>query len=98
MTAGQIAYTMRLFFLLLSIAALTNCRQPETKKRPNIIVIVTDDHSRNAVSSFGSRIINTPNIDRIGKEGIRFNNAFVTNALCGPSRAVILTGKYSHIN
>jgi arylsulfatase A-like enzyme len=86
--------------LLLSFSflfAVVGCKT-ETEKRPNIIVIMTDDHAKNAISAFGSRMINTPNIDRIGKEGIIFHNAFVTNALCGPSRAVILTGKYSHIN
>jgi uncharacterized sulfatase len=85
------------YFPVLLILVLVGCTT-ETKKRPNFIVIVTDDHAKNAVSAFGSKIINTPNIDRIGSEGIKFNNAFVTNALCGPSRAVILTGKYSHIN
>ncbi|MDN5217039.1 sulfatase [Fulvivirgaceae bacterium BMA12] len=68
------------------------------KKRPNIIFIMTDDHAKSAVSLYGSKLIQTPNIDRIGKEGMVFNNAFVTNALCGPSRAVMLTGKFSHIN
>ncbi len=87
---------MRYIFILLSFALLS-CKT-ETKKRPNFIVIVTDDHAKNAISAFGSKMINTPNIDRIAKEGIKFNNAFVTNSLCGPSRAVILTGKYSHIN
>jgi arylsulfatase A-like enzyme len=77
--------------------AVAGCKK-ESNKRPNIILIMTDDHAKNAVSLFGSRLINTPNIDRIGKEGIMFHNAFVTNSLCGPSRAVILTGKYSHIN
>jgi len=87
------------FFLIVAFFTVTLCScKTEIKKRPNIIVIVTDDHAKNAVSAFGSKMINTPNIDRIAKEGIRFNNAFVTNALCGPSRAVILTGKYSHIN
>lgn len=88
---------IRISFLLF-LVAVAACRPQEAKKRPNIIVIMTDDHAKNAVSAFGSKMINTPNIDRIGKEGIKFNNAFVTNALCGPSRAVILTGKYSHIN
>jgi arylsulfatase A-like enzyme len=78
------------------------CRNPtsesNTVQRPNIIIIVTDDHARNAVSSYGSKLIKTPNIDRLANEGIRFKNAFVTNSLCGPARAVILTGKYSHLN
>jgi arylsulfatase A-like enzyme len=89
------ASLLLLSFSFLLVAA--GCKT-ETKKRPNIIVIMTDDHARNAISAYGSTMINTPNIDRIGKEGIIFHNAFVTNALCGPSRAVILTGKYSHIN
>lgn len=88
---------MKYFLVLLSVVFLIGCKT-ETKKRPNIIIIMTDDHAKNAVSAFGSKMISTPNIDRIAKEGIKFNNAFVTNALCGPSRAVILTGKYSHIN
>lgn len=66
--------------------------------RPNIVFIMTDDHARRAVSVYDSTLIQTPNIDRIGREGIVFRNAFVTNSICGPSRAVMLTGKYSHIN
>ena len=65
---------------------------------PNIIVIFTDDHAKNATSIYGTDLIQTTNIDRIGKEGIVFTNSFVTNSICGPSRAVLLTGKYSHIN
>ena len=65
---------------------------------PNIIFIMSDDHSEQAISAYGSKLINTPNIDRIAKEGIRFNNSFVTNSICAPSRAVLLTGKYSHMN
>jgi len=66
--------------------------------RPNIIFIMADDHTKNAISSYGSCINQTPNIDRIAREGMRFENCFVTNSICAPSRAVILTGKYSHIN
>src|SRR5687767_1215735 len=88
-------------FLVALLFILAACSRPETKvadTRPNIIIIVTDDHAKNAVSAYGSKLINTPNIDRIGKEGIRFDNAFVTNSLCGPARAVIQTGIYSHLN
>jgi len=63
-----------------------------SKQRPNIVFIFSDDHSFEAVSAYGGRlkdIAPTPNLDRIAKEGIRFDNCFVTNALCGPSRAVI---------
>ncbi len=71
------------------------------KKRPNIVFIFSDDHSYEAVSAYGgrlSKVAPTPNLDRIAKQGIRFDNCFVTNALCGPSRAVIQTGKHSHLN
>src|SRR6185436_777008 len=89
---------MRLL-VIISAVTLISCRPAEkTSPRPNIIVIFTDDHAKKAVSCYGGTLIKTPNIDRLAAEGVRFENAFVTNALCGPSRAVILTGKYSHIN
>jgi len=66
--------------------------------RPNIIFIMSDDHASHAISCYGSRINKTPNLDRIAREGMRFENCFCTNSICAPSRAVILTGKYSHIN
>lgn len=66
--------------------------------RPNIIFIFTDDHASAAISAYGSVINQTPNIDRIAQEGVRFENCLVTNSICGPSRATILTGKYSHEN
>jgi len=68
------------------------------QQRPNIIIIVSDDHSYQTISSYGSKIGNTPNIDRIANEGLLFNRAYVNNSLCGPSRASLLTGKYSHKN
>jgi len=68
------------------------------KKPPNLIYIMTDDHAAHAISCYGSKINKTPNLDRIAKEGMRFANCFCTNSICAPSRAVILTGKYSHIN
>ncbi|MFC2124793.1 sulfatase [Bacteroidota bacterium] len=67
-------------------------------EKTNILYIMSDDHAVQAVSSLGSRIIQTPNIDRLAKEGVRFENSFVTNSICAPSRAVLLTGKHSHIN
>jgi arylsulfatase A-like enzyme len=67
-------------------------------KRPNILFIMSDDHAESAISAYGSELIHTPNIDRIAKEGIIFNNSFVTNSIWTPSRAVLLTGKYSHMN
>lgn len=66
--------------------------------RPNILFIMSDDHASQAISSYSGRINQTPNIDRIWKEGARLDNCFCTNSICSPSRAVILTGKYSHLN
>lgn len=65
---------------------------------PNIVYIMSDDHGYQAVSSYGYNINETPNIDRIANEGALFTRATVTNSLCAPSRAVMLTGKHSHIN
>ena len=73
-------------------------RGSSTARKPNIIFIMTDDHASHAMSCYGSKINKTPNLDRIAKEGMRFENCFCTNSICAPSRAVILTGKYSHIN
>ena len=70
----------------------------DAQDRPNIIYIMSDDHASHALSCYGSRINKTPHLDRLAAGGMRFENAFVTNAICGPSRAAMLTGKYSHIN
>ncbi len=67
-------------------------------KRPNIIFIMTDDHAAHAMSCYGSRINETPNMDRIAEGGMRFDNCFCTNSICTPSRATILTGTYNHVN
>ena len=69
--------------------------------RPNIVFIMADDHATQAISAYGhpvSQLAPTPNIDRIANNGAKFLNNFCTNSICGPSRAVILTGKFSHIN
>jgi len=68
------------------------------KKRPNILFIFSDDHAYQAISAYGSNRNKTPNIDRIAKDGVLFTNCCVTNSICAPSRAVIQTGKYSHLN
>ncbi|MGY5851144.1 sulfatase family protein [Salegentibacter sp. F14] len=91
------------FFLLLfcatSLVAQHSDKQDEQKKeRPNIVFIMSDDHAYQAISAYDSTLIKTPNIDRIAEEGILFTNASVTNSICAPSRAVILTGKHSHLN
>lgn len=67
-------------------------------ERPNIVFIFSDDHCEQALSAYDSSRIVTPNMDRIAKEGMRFDRCYVTNSICGPSRAVIQTGKYSHLN
>jgi len=69
-----------------------------TPRRPNVLYIMADDHAAHAIGAYGSRINQTPNIDRLAREGMRFDNCFVTNSICTPSRACILTGKYSHLN
>ena len=96
------ALTVRLVFILSGVvlAMGTGCaaHTPDDEATPNLIVIMSDDHAAQAVSSYGSQINQTPNIDRLAQEGIRFTNAFCTNSICSPSRAVILTGVYSHVN
>jgi arylsulfatase A-like enzyme len=66
--------------------------------RPNIVFIMSDDHAAHAIGAYGSRVNATPNIDRLAREGLRLDNVFVTNSICTPSRAAILTGQYSHLN
>ncbi len=70
----------------------------EQKQAPNILFIMSDDHAYQAISAYQDHLMKTPNIDRIANEGMLFSNACVTNSICAPSRAVILTGKHSHIN
>jgi arylsulfatase A-like enzyme len=99
---------LKLFSIYIALFCLSGCKnevkKPEKSsdnKRPNILYIMSDDHASNAISAYGSRlkdIAPTPNIDRIAKEGILMENVFCTNAICTPSRAVIMTGKYSQNN
>ena len=87
--------------IMLGLAAITFLGQAagaERDERPNILFVFADDHGYQALSCYGSKVNQTPNLDRIAKEGMRFDRCFVTNSICGPSRAVILTGKYSHLN
>lgn len=69
-----------------------------TTKRPNIVFIMADDHASKAISCYGAGINHTPNIDRLATEGMRFNHCYVTNSICTPSRAAILTGTHNHVN
>jgi arylsulfatase A-like enzyme len=88
--------------LLLTLAVLPagamGRAQEAGRKRPNIVFIFADDHGYQAISAYGSRVNRTPNIDRLAQEGMRFDRCVVPNSICGPSRATVLTGKYSHVN
>jgi len=87
-----------LTLLFLGSSAWAQSIPSPTTKRPNIVFIMSDDHAYQAISAYSNRLIETPNIDRIAKMGMRFTNATVTNSICAPSRATILTGKHSHLN
>lgn len=82
-------------FLLLNPLSFS---QQKAVDRPNIIFIMSDDHAYQAISAYDNHLIETPNIDRIAKMGMLFTQASVTNSICAPSRATILTGKHSHLN
>jgi len=91
------------FVLLVGIGAFGTpmVRGQDTQvKKPNIVFIFSDDHAYQAISCYGDqrKLIDTPHIDRIAKEGMRFDRCLVPNSICGPSRATVLTGKYSHSN
>jgi arylsulfatase A-like enzyme len=98
-TKYSVLSTRYSLFLLAILAATTFAPLARAKdSRPNILFIMSDDHGYQAISAYGSKINKTPNIDRLAKEGMRLDRCFVTNSICGPARAVILTGKYSHLN
>src|SRR5436190_11594289 len=87
--------------LIICCSAAAFClttTEAATTKRTNILYIMADDHAAHAISAYGSKISKTPNIDRIASQGMRFVNCFAVNSICTPSRAAILTGKYSHLN
>ncbi|WP_321374834.1 sulfatase [uncultured Draconibacterium sp.] len=93
------------FIVLLLITtflfACSTQQEEQTLQRPNILFIMADDHAFQAISAYGGPLADlapTPNIDRIADAGMRFNQCMVTNSICGPSRATIFTGKYSHKN
>ncbi|MCP9757366.1 DUF4976 domain-containing protein [Lacihabitans sp. CCS-44] len=88
-----------LSLLLVSVISIAFFAfKPKKQKRPNIVFIMSDDHAYQAISAYDTKLTLTPNIDRIANEGMLFSNACVTNSICAPSRAVILTGKHSHLN
>ena len=84
---------------ILSLVLLYSCGEKQLPEEPpNILFIMSDDHAYQAISAYDDRLIRTPNIDRLADEGMLFTNACVTNSICAPSRATILTGKHNHIN
>ena len=87
-------------FSLVLLALSTVLIQPAwaDAPRPNILFIFSDDHAEHAISAYGSKVNKTPHLDRLAADGARFTNSFVTNSICTPSRATLLTGQYSHRN
>ncbi|MFW6044052.1 MAG: sulfatase [Marinilabiliaceae bacterium] len=88
---------------LASMAMLAACSSGEKKAekesgKPNILFIMSDDHAYQAISAYDDGLIETPNIDRIADQGVKFTRATVTNSICAPSRATMLTGKHSFVN
>lgn len=96
MTAKKGSTLIALTCILLLF--LGSCDEKQELGPPNILFIMSDDHAYQAISAYSDRLIQTPNIDRIATDGMLFTNACVTNSICAPSRAVILSGKHSHIN
>ena len=90
--------SQKLFLHALAALLVSFSASAAVPARPNILFIMTDDHAAHAISAYGSVVNETPHLDRIAKEGMRFDRCFVVNSICTPSRASILTGKYSHMN
>jgi arylsulfatase A-like enzyme len=89
-----------LFGILLGTLCVSVDCTADDGKPPNILFIFSDDHAYQAVSAYGHplKLNETPNIDRIAKDGMRFDRCLIPNSICGPSRACVLTGKYNHVN
>src|SRR5262245_34933949 len=83
---------------LAIILSLIFAAAVQDQNRPNIIFIMSDDHAAHAIGAYGSRVNQTPHLDRLAREGMMLTNVFATNSICTPSRATILTGQYSHLN
>lgn len=100
-TLGLVMRFKGLFLVAALAGALTAVADNHAKtQRPNIVVIFADDHAYQAISAYGDprKLVETPNIDRLAREGVRFDRCLVPNSICGPSRACVLTGKYNHLN
>jgi arylsulfatase A-like enzyme len=85
-------------FAVVTVLLTSVPAQTQRSNRPNIIFIMTDDHAAHAIGAYGSRVNQTPNLDRLAREGALLTSVFATNSICTPSRAAILTGQYSHLN
>lgn len=97
----KIIFNTVLFLTMLMVFGCSSAQKEQPQQKPNILFIMADDHAYQAVSAYEEALAEqapTPNIDRIADDGIRFTHCFVTNSICGPSRATILSGKYSHLN
>src|SRR5215208_5739940 len=90
--------------LAVVLAASSHAGTATAQQRPNIVFLFSDDHAAHALSAYrahlpyGARLPDTPHLDRLAAEGMLFVNAFVTNSICAPSRATVLTGQYGHLN
>ncbi len=92
---------LRRLTALLTLFLLAVSAKAYSAERPNIVFIFSDDHAPHAIGAYNGWLkgVNpTPNIDKLASQGMLFQNSFCTNSICGPSRAVILTGKHSHLN
>ena len=90
---------IKTILLIFTATVIISCStQKQKNQRPNILYIMSDDHAYQAISAYGHGLNQTPNIDRLATEGAIFTRACVTNSICAPSRAVLLTGKHSFIN
>ena len=88
----------------MPVIALSAYKHPAADDRPNIVFLFSDDHAAHAISAYqqslkyGIKLPRTPNLDRLASDGMLFVNSFVTNSICGPARATVLTGQYGHLN
>lgn len=96
-------YTKNFYLIIFSFVIISCNQQTETEttktnnnSQPNIILFVADDHGTDALGCYGNKVIQTPNLDKLAAEGVRFNKAYCTSASCAASRSVILTGKFGH--
>src|SRR5437667_11040142 len=92
---SRFLFSLTALFLVVTVAPARTA-----DKKPNIVFMFADDHAYQAVSAYKDprKLVDTPNIDRIGREGMLFHRCLVPNSICGPSRACVLTGKYNNLN